>query len=631
MTSACIIVSAASARSGASQVLSAPGGSRYWYFGDDFELASKIGETLPHGTQWSSTGARLNAISERCYNALLNMDARFDVRDWDWWESRNIAERGPHTTTVIAECCRFLLFTDLLKSPEPNLFVVEQDDLAMELLGTARALGINAIWRGPSRSAVAISLMGRQICNFLRFCRALLRRAGAVLHLQYRRLKNPAPWSALSGCDVLFAAWTKVGDFPASGPRDQAHYMGLLPQTMRQNDITVGYIALPLDELSDLRSIADHVVAATDVSVLPDDAIGLLDLARAAVRALCPKAKPGKFLNVDGWSVANIVRMVMRREKFDWRAVNALLLARVGPALAAHGCRPKAVFHVYENQSWEKCLRQGLKAALPASRVVGCHQSPMSRLYLSMPPSRSELASGRWPDFVLTHGEHSAGHFLAVDTPKDRILNGGLFREGAFIIPKAPEASGRRNRRVLCATGPGYQDCVELAYKACDAVHDSPNTDLIINFHPLMTPPLRARVQDFIRARGRLSANIHFSDRPIKDILRDHVDAVLYADTNSGFEGLSAGARVVNVMRDHALAFDKLPDGLARRVYGGRDLREALRDLDDDGKWPTEAAVSEALRYCFSDFSYQTILAAAGLDNATESQSRRNPNKEVLS
>tara|TARA_R110000868_G_scaffold220183_5_gene471279 strand:- start:2005 stop:3615 length:1611 start_codon:yes stop_codon:yes gene_type:complete len=522
-----------------------------------------------------------------------------------------MSERGPYSTSFIIECCRAILFEEIIHNGGKHLFLVEEEDMLNVLYASARSRGLGPVRAFAKRVRLGMGNGIRTLTAAARFAKAIAQRGRILRDLRRRRKQHPVSQSALAECNVLVAAWTKAGDFPSGEVRDLAHSMGFLPRHLRARGLKVGYIALPLDEISEPTEIHRNVTGATDPVVLPDDALRFRDLLAVAMWSLRNGARPKTTFRIAGHDLSQIARMVARREAFDWRPVNARLLSRLGPWLANAGCTPDAVFHVYENQTWEKGLRQGLRAALPQTRIIGCHQSPMSALYPSMWPSRAESRAGRWPDVVLTHGEDGRRTLLESGIAPDRVLTAGLFRDSAFIVPRATRNRGDSLVRLLCATGPGFQECCELVRKAGAAAAGRPGTQIVVNFHPLTIDDFRTNVRSFASAHCPPGVDIRYSDAPIRGLLNDGFDAVLYADTNSGFEAVSSGARAINVARDHALAFDKLPEGLSRRVYGVEDIQAAIDELADPQRWPTEHIVETLMADCFTAADINVVLSAA--------------------
>ena len=326
------------------------------------------------------------------------------------------------------------------------------------------------------------------------------------------------------------------------------------------------------------------------------------------------------------YDVSEIAQMVLARERFAWRPANAALWAQAGPFLARHGIRPKAVFHVYENQTWEKGLRHGLRRALPATRIVGCQQSPFSELYPNMIPSSNELENGRWPDCVLALGRNSERKLSKV-AGAARVKVGGLMRQDSvFSIPEDCKPQHASVMRLLCATGPNYQESLELISKVHSAVASLSNVSLLINFHPLTSTRFRAGLRDFVTEKARGSAKVEFTDAPMRDLLDLGVQALFYGDTNAGFDAIAANAHAVHVGRDHNLSFDKLPNGLSRRTWTTAEIVKAIEDLRTPSAWPSFDRLADLVNDCFSAPNNSEIIKAAGL---SRSPTKAGPNPET--
>lgn len=583
-----------------------------WYFGDDHRLFTDMRENAPADVRFGDTGARLSQIFESFEPDLINLENGFRVLDQSWWETRNIAERGPHVTSFNADCCRYLLFCELLEEPGKHLVVVERPDLRRELIRTARNKGAAIINLSGKRWLEQPTQARKGLIDVLRYVRAVLRQCRRIVLLRQGRRRYPIRIRELQKCDVLIAAWTKPGDSNVTGPRNLAHSMGLLPKMLREDGMTVGFIALPLYELATAKDIFRDVLAAHDPTLLPEDTQTVRSVFSCALRSLITGVIPKTEFKIGGHDVSGIAAMTLRREKYDWRPANASLWSSVGPFLAKHGIRPASIVHLYENQSWEKGLRIGFRKALPEARLVGCFQTPVSRLYLNIPPSPAELQGGRWPDMILCHGRSGVENLKRFGARRSDLIDSGLFRQGAFVVPWSPRARRAFPLRVLCTTGPSFQECLELALKTAMATATLDEFQVIVNFHPLTTTLFRENVERFVRTYCADHGRVTFSDEPISAILQQGVDVVVYGDTNAGFEGVTSGARTILLKRDHAPSFDKVPGAVTRSAASVADIRNMLGKLEDDRFWPDRDQVDTAMNSCFSPINTAEILKTVG-------------------
>lgn len=595
-------------------------GATVWYFGDDYRLYRAIRDSASTTAIWGGTGRRLNEILEKHAVDFINLGDGVSISDLEWWETRNIAERGPLSSSIVVECCRAILFLECLAEGGQHLFVTEAPDLAKALLELGRRQGIRSIWRGPSRVEVYIRGLARQARKAAGFARAVLRRIARIRRLKSLRNRNPIPFDRLSACDILLAAWTEAGDFQTDQPRISAHYMGTVPGLLREQGHSVGYIALPLDWLGDIDTIYKEAICAADPLILTDDAVTPLAVLRAAISSLTQPVAATEGFSIGGHILTPIANLVLSRERFDWRAVDARALSCIGPFLARHDCRPKTIMHVYENQTWEKGLRSGLRRALPATLIAGIHQSPFSKMYLNMLPSSHELSSGSWPDYVFTHGAHCA-RLLSQTGAGNRVINAGLFRPGGFGRDRfSGNMDCGGSRTLLCATGIDFQESCELVAKSTEAVARRPEWRLLINFHPATSATFRDGIRELINKSGIEAQNLSFADESISRLLDKQVAAVLYTDTNAAFEGVAAGARAINIERDNALSFDKLPDGLSRRVCNVEELTDLLDRIGNADGWPSGPEAGRVLADCFSPPNLGAITEVLGLAQGQRSE-----------
>jgi hypothetical protein len=270
-----------------------------------------------------------------------------------------------------------------------------------------------------------------------------------------------------------------------------------------------------------------------------------------------------------GIDATAVLRMEARRDRRLSVAVEARLIAHVGRGLARLGIQPKLVLHAYEAQPWEKMLALGIRRSSPAVRIVAMQHAPFAWNYVSVFPSRKSITQGAIPDLLLMTGPGYARWFSDAGIPPDRIAVLGAVRFEDIGRAELP-----RGQTILCCTSIELDEAMELAAKAAEATVGL-GVPLVINFHPVTDATFRTSVRDAVRsAVGTAADHVTFSEASVR-VLLDEAKVVLYMSSAVCFEAVAAGRCAINIGRNVALDYDKLPGDIAIRC----DTPEALRAM----------------------------------------------------
>lgn len=559
-----------------------------WYFGDQYSQMRQLQVSLPGPWSQAPVGERVNEIALRLREDFINLDRHLRRAGSDAlaWHAGDIAERSPYASSFTLNACRLVAVQEAVSLGGVHIIVTDTLNMARPFWRAAETMGGAVGWMSPGNhygvhDALNALADGSKLC-----IRALRARAGGVYALVKRirkvralRKSSPVPLEGLKSCDTLALLWTQKDTFPADAPLVEALSLGRLPEVIRSGGRRIGYISSPVYWLDAFDDIAANGAEASDDVLLLEDALSIFDVLRVAWASLFLfKAFQTKVL-IGGQDVTPILRLEMGREWESWRPAYARLFACVGRYLAQNGITPQSLVHLYENHSWEKCLRLGVRWHLPDTLVVGCQQSPFSPLYINFLPTRSELQDGEAVDRLMVSGPYFRDVMSRVGFPDQEIQVIGAIRYQFFFdasrdqqFPKVRNYKGK----VLCATGSDPEDCCELVAKVAEAAAGT--VGVIVNFHPLTDEQFRADVMACARSAGASLDHVEFSTDGIQTLL-GVVDAVLYSDTNSCFEALSRGLPVIHVGRDCALDYNKMPEAYSINVRSVIEIGEVLRDI----------------------------------------------------
>src|SRR5439155_3630116 len=115
---------------------------------------------------------------------------------------------------------------------------------------------------------------------------------------------------------------------------------------------------------ANVRSVEDDIV-------LLEECVRIRDALWICAQTLGqPARRVGRYV-VAGVDLSDLLDDALRREAPCW----VMQFFCVGKALARRRIRPDLIIHPFENQSWEKALRLGVRRSLPETRVVGYQHS----------------------------------------------------------------------------------------------------------------------------------------------------------------------------------------------------------------------------------------------------------------
>ena len=543
---------------------------------------------LPGAWLLAPVGERVNEIALRLSEEFTNLDRHLRRAGSDAlaWHAGDIAERSPYASSFTLNACRLIAVQEAVSLGGLHIIVTDSLNMARPFWRAAKTMGCAAGWMSPD-NAYGVRDSQVALADGLKLCmRALRARAGGVYALAKRirkvralRKSYPVPLKGLKSCDTLAVLWTQKDTFPADSPLDEALSLGRLPEAIRSGGRRIGYISSPVYWLDAFDDIAANGVRAMDDVLLLEDVLSIFDVLKVAWSSLFSfRAFQIKAL-IGGRDVTPILRLEMSREWESWRPAYARLFACVGQYLAQKGIQPHFLVHLYENHSWEKCLRIGVRRHLPDTLVVGCQQSPFSPLYINFLPTRTELQDHETVDRLMVSGPYFRDVMSRVGFPDEEIRVIGAIRYQFFFdASRQQQFTKIRNfkGKVLCATGSDPEDCCELVAKVAEAAAGI--VGVIVNFHPLTDEQFQSDVMECARSAGAPLDHVEFSTEGIQTLLAE-VDAVLYSDTNSCFEALSRGLPVIHVGRDYALDYNKMPEAYSINVRSVIEIGEVLRDI----------------------------------------------------
>ena len=602
-----------------------------WYFVEDYQHYVELSQSLPPGWTLAPVGETVNRVFGRLQESLINLDCLLLGINDDrlCWDASDIADRGPYLSGFGLDLVRAVVMVEAVRSGGNHVILVGNPSLARSLWQLARDNRLPVDWGRPGGRPGWRSQLDQVRETALGFVQTVVRRAqtawGLVSDLRtLRRLRRnrPLPIESLRRADVLIMTWatigtkTKAATFPDNVLKDEDEFFGNTPRILRDAGYRVGYLANPLIWMHPFPAIAESCLAAADPVLMLGDCLTFGEVWRVLIASLRSPFSLGRPMRLNELEITALVRREVWLEFQKGHSGQALLFLAVGQALHRQGISPKAVFFRYEGQPWEKLLANGLRRHCPETRVIGCQLSMFSDNYLSLYPSRADIALGRLPDKLLVSGERYADLLCRKGVPESRIAIAGTIRYQSYLAHLASLAALSHTGKprsdtitILITTSIEYQESVEIVIKAALAAVGLAGLRLVVNFHPLTQSRFRQGLAETVAALVSPAAiSLEYSEQNVQELLAG-TDLVLYNSSGTAFDAMAAGLAIIYVGRDLATDQDKVPEEASVRLRSVSELHSLLAGLITNGgkRLPVKEAAS-ALARCMADVRPEVII-----------------------
>jgi len=558
-----------------------------WYFGLRYDTYLHLLQNSPTNHRFPALGEALNEAAWRIADTVHNFDSQAVSKGLSaLWDASDLGETNPLKSEFHLDCSRAVILMEASAKGGCHLVVVDDQALGRFLFSALRRNGYAAKQRlagGRTRPGLLFNALLKRFFDTRQTLKnmALLRRL---------RRGRPHPLTVARGADVLLTTWARADSFPSSKSLELDAYFGNFPALLQSLGLKVAYLANPMDWVEPFEPIARNAVAARDPVILPHDCLSALGAVRMALATLIFSPRIRKHLRVGSFDLSDLVRLALARE-LGSRQAWAMCFRGIGKALERGGVRPRFLFHLYENQPWEKCLRAGFRAHLPETKLIAAQHSSFPELYMSFYPTRREIESGCLPDLLLTIGDEYNKRFKKFAYPAERIVAGGALRYADFFSKAAsssdaaPRASNTDPKAVLCCTGITYDSALELVYRTLEATSELADLRIVVNFHPVTAGEFRDRlkadVSRFLKAGFRLP---EYSAKSVQELLSE-VDVVVYNVSGAALEGLAMGVPAVFIGSEIGIDYDTVADEtLTRQSRSRAQVRRAIVESLDEGR-----------------------------------------------
>ena len=555
-----------------------------WFLADNILNRLDCEQFCPTGWQLESIAALMDQAVSQLRTDYLNLDRQLGLTDRhrDWWECSAVADRNPNSSDILLTAARLqIIETAVLADNQPPLQVIIAEPRFARFL--YRRL------RQESHQIILRKLKyGNRFKGFLQSFSQALRwkvkawRAMASFAICFLRRKvtlrtlrrmHPIPVATLRQAEILLINWGRPDSF-AGGLSDYDPFLGELPAQLKTAGLPFGFLTQPLWWVTDFTQTARNALHSGAPMLFIEDLLSVFDVLRAVAEALWLPHRLRRLLNGRTGVLADAVRFDLPRLTSQAAAVYPTLLQGLGRGLRRLQIMPRFIVHPYENQPWEKTLRQGVRRYLSSTQLIGVMHAPFPRVDVSYLPSRSDILLNRCPDVIETLGQLWQDAFLKQGFPKARLDIIGALRFGRML--EAPSPATPPPLKFLCCNGINLSESIELCLTAARATAGLDTVRLVINFHPLSDKHFRSALQSALQHYARCSLDhVIYSPLGIRDLMTD-CHAVFYENTAAAFDAAWNGRHLVHIGSQSRLNLDTMVENVAQEPVNPSALRQLV-------------------------------------------------------
>lgn len=526
-------------------------GTKRWLFLDQRYLQLLRWKRVT-GTDPIAFGPRLNAIAHRLRIPFLDAIATLGLKyqSLGWWVSR-LSERNPMTSPLFLRCCYLAVALEILRETEGDLLIVCESEAVLATIerhAGAEGIVVRRLNR-PRRGHLVVRSLARIAFFVWRWIRS---RGGKAPRVD----------------GVLMRTWIDEASFGDDDTFHDRYFSGLARWlATRGTAVTLLpiFVNLTRSEESAWRALAKAGRAALNPNLLYSfrDVLAAIRVAASQMR-----------FRFAGTEAAGLdISLLLEEERvdslFDVGSLEAALSYVLPRHLARRGDRVTAVVDAFENMIPEKALIMGIRAFLPATKIVSFQHGIPTPLLMSIFLTSREAEFAPLPDRIVTNGEFFSRVLSEAGLPRDLIVDGPALRyeyltKGSRVVGMGPA--------VLVALPLPMDDASELLVKVLAALHDL-SVPVLLKPHPMSDVESLLSSADIVA----LPSNWSITRASMADVLRQAA-AVVTLSSSTAFEAAAAGARVIVVGRDTALDQNPLQwfPSLDHIVYRTDELRAEI-------------------------------------------------------
>ncbi len=389
---------------------------------------------------------------------------------------------------------------------------------------------------------------------------------------------------ALPAGFVYVRTWLVPRSVGKAGVKDE-YFRGFLDDLRQKYRVVVGFQPLgllqPLHGFRRKNRSSDHIIPAGLLSAA-DVAKLVLNYARSA-RVRLRSANVFRSVNI-----TPVINRSLNADYFKLRSFQAYLDQAVAEKLNLF--RPKAVFYIYENQSWEQAYLQTLDRRV--TQTVAYQSSGFSFRFLNFFPSKYDADAMKFPDAILTVGDLLAavlekyGHYPVPLVPFAALRFSYPVQNGVYQV-KEPRKD--LYGRVLYAFAVHKYQYAKVVGQLKSAFADT-KIEVVLKFHPIFDPKT---ILLGLPSNFRVWGASGLDHGP----LDSSYDAVIFNDNSFGIEALILGVKSFEYVCEDLYSECRMLEFSAYPCTLDFNGMVALRDQLVDGTFDKTYDVGEVKAY----------------------------------
>jgi len=555
-----------------------------YYLGSNPATHSALQKKLiPLQGCWKSIGEYLDKVSQDFRTPFIEFIGRLSAKNNSpqWW-STELPNKNPFPSPLFFQSCLVKVACLIaVDNKSTILFVVDEPVLL-------KTLQLNI---GKSKVIHSYSKGIRNIIKRLVFWKLISIAKRSIGFLWYLRRKNQISqslkWVTLFQDDranVLVFTWLDRRNFTESGEYRDPHW-GQVISFLKKHGFSVIIVPRILSSI-DISEALHLINNAEEKILLMETILSPFDVFSVFVKTLLKKFSLANEMKIDQISIEPLVLNSVLQEEQHLSSYQNLLYYFLVKKLAQRNIALQNVLITMEGHSWERVLSCGLRTFLPDAKLVAFDNMSLSRMLLSMYPSKAEFGFMPIPNRIVTHGPAALKRLVDNGYPSEMVVDGGYIRDESLW--KMGKKSVRNPKSDVChvvvTPSIGLGDSLELVQKVLRAFRGDPTFQITIKCHPVVS------TNELIEGLGELwpQPNAGFTDRDISCLL-ESAHVLIYTYTTVCFDALIQGVPPVFVKSDYRLNLNKLDT--APQCYwiasNSQEIRQIVEEIFHlpDSEW----------------------------------------------
>ncbi|MBS0185064.1 MAG: hypothetical protein JSS34_01720 [Proteobacteria bacterium] len=554
------------------EVLSCPQGiSNFFYIGVNTENLLNLERK---GIQVNFLSKERKILLDNFQEEIINLDKHvLDILD-PLWLASDLAENNlclENFSLYILNTFA-LLKMDLLNN-EDVIFICDDDEQVYIYASLLRKNGFKIIAH-ISYLKLLKRLTGHLFQKVCYFCQSLYN----ILYLHFLRYycRSKIQTRALEKSDVLCINWVGESSFTNNDLFLNDRYFGDLLSKLADMRFKVSIVGKPLNFIDSFKKIAKEAIKQKNNFYLLQDFLKISDLFKLFFKSFYFLKYYNHPFKMEGIDFSSLWKWFCLKDTLKYRLLHALEVYTAATTLFTFLKNPSVkLIYPFENQPWEKVLSLAFKKVLPTHKIYAYQHFPFAKEYLTAYFSDTYIHEKMGPSLLLS--DTFFKNWIEKRGTKDCSLFGNFRFQRVLKNSQFPVNSHYKKKVILCACSIQFYDSLELISTSIKIIKKlkpslQKNVTLVINFHPLISPENKEKIQNFFSNPG-----IDLEWSPLSaDELLEKACLVFYNSNSICFNAAARGIPAVFMNSDLQIDLDRIPDISIK----GKDISDVSQKVE---------------------------------------------------